>query len=220
MPTDMERYRRDPEFRATVAAQQKRRRDKRMADPVERARILEEKRLWKQQKRVDPAYRRAEYDRDNARQRERYAADSEFRAKCLAQTNSPTRRRSKNMTRNEQYARDPAYREACINKARERNTGMSAEMVAALTALQGGTCAVCEQILIVEMGKRRLAAGQCADHCHVTGQPRGLLCGGCNKTLGHYENSLRARKKIALFEEYLNNTPVMRLRAAADRAKY
>lgn len=50
-------------------------------------------------------------------------------------------------------------------------------------ALQGGVCAIC--------GKQEMSLGRSGelkklakDHCHTTGEWRGLLCGKCNKALG------------------------------------
>lgn len=45
-------------------------------------------------------------------------------------------------------------------------------------ASQGGTCALCQRAT----GKRKRLA---VDHDHRTGCVRGLLCGPCNKLLGH-----------------------------------
>lgn len=42
---------------------------------------------------------------------------------------------------------------------------------------QGGVCAICEAGC--SSGKRL-----CVDHCHKTGDVRGLLCGNCNRGIG------------------------------------
>ena len=56
---------------------------------------------------------------------------------------------------------------------------MSAEQFDALLAAQGGRCALCQRF---EPGGRwgRFHV----DHCHQTGQIRGILCHGCNVALG------------------------------------
>lgn len=46
-----------------------------------------------------------------------------------------------------------------------------------LYAAQKGCCAMCKEPKIKLM----------VDHCHKTGKVRGLLCGPCNISLGHYE---------------------------------
>ena len=60
---------------------------------------------------------------------------------------------------------------------------MSEEEYESRLALQGGVCAICgreETSSSKNGGIKRLAK----DHCHVTGEWRGLLCGKCNKALG------------------------------------
>ncbi len=44
---------------------------------------------------------------------------------------------------------------------------------------QGGLCAICGQ-----MDRRRLSI----DHCHTTGEIRGLLCSNCNTGLGFFKD--------------------------------
>jgi hypothetical protein len=72
-----------------------------------------------------------------------------------------------------------------------------------LLAFQGGTCAIpsCKA-----NGKaRRLAV----DHDHVTGEPRGILCGPHNRDLvGKFANDLQAGL------DYLANPPAARFRRA------
>ncbi|WP_406168959.1 endonuclease VII domain-containing protein [Streptomyces sp. NBC_00996] len=69
--------------------------------------------------------------------------------------------------------------------------GMDAEQYAALFQAQGGVCAICKR---PEVTGRSMPV----DHCHETGEVRGLLCTSCNLGLGRFADD-----------------PV-RLRAAAD----
>lgn len=54
-------------------------------------------------------------------------------------------------------------------------------------AAQGHVCALCHQP--IEASERVL------DHCHTTGEIRGVLHRGCNSMLGHIENN-RPRYKL------------------------
>lgn len=56
-----------------------------------------------------------------------------------------------------------------------------AEVIAALTAKQGGKCAICGSAG-ASLGNG--AAGLVLDHDHRTGAPRAMLCGKCNAALG------------------------------------
>ncbi len=56
--------------------------------------------------------------------------------------------------------------------------GMSLDDRDALLARQGGVCGICKK------HHRRLHV----DHCHATRKVRGLLCGTCNRGLGHYND--------------------------------
>lgn len=51
-------------------------------------------------------------------------------------------------------------------------------------AAQEGRCAICKTD---DTGKHRRFH---VDHCHETGKVRGLLCHGCNVSLGHYKHSI------------------------------
>lgn len=59
--------------------------------------------------------------------------------------------------------------------------GLTLEQYEALYEAQGGVCYICQRAT----GKRKKLA---VDHDHETGYVRGLLCGICNKILGHFRD--------------------------------
>lgn len=84
----------------------------------------------------------------------------------------------------------------------QRTYGITGQDYRDLLEFQAGSCALCRRAT----GKtKRLAV----DHDHATGLVRGLLCGTCNKILGH------ARDSAAFFGrgmDYLIDPPFSRLR--------
>lgn len=65
-----------------------------------------------------------------------------------------------------------------------RKYGVTFEWVLEVLAAQGGKCAMCDSP--IEKFGRKWGEG-CLDHCHETGDIRGVLCGGCNTALGFFE---------------------------------
>lgn len=55
----------------------------------------------------------------------------------------------------------------------------SPEEIEKLKKYQNSCCAICSQNIKLEI-----------DHDHVTGRVRGLLCGMCNRGLGHFKDNL------------------------------
>jgi hypothetical protein len=73
--------------------------------------------------------------------------------------------------------------------------GISYGAKGAIVKTQKGKCAGCKSLLI---GEPHL------DHCHVTGNIRGVLCAGCNKALGLLGDSVERLKSLTL---YLSSKP-------------
>jgi hypothetical protein len=67
-----------------------------------------------------------------------------------------------------------------------------------LLELQGGGCAICG--MSEEPDGRRLSI----DHCHDTGDVRGILCNGCNNGIGSFGDKIEPMMKAI---EYLKNPP-------------
>ena len=65
------------------------------------------------------------------------------------------------------------------------NYGITLEAYEALIAGQGGNCPICTSPLNVEKPREVHL-----DHCHKTGDIRGVLCRGCNMGLGHLKDDL------------------------------
>ena len=88
----------------------------------------------------------------------------------------------KNKKRLQDYSRE--YQRARKDQRRgqhyNQKYGLSLEEVEKLLQQQNSLCAICNQ---PPVGQRKL----CVDHCHTTGQVRGLLCLQCNTTLGFLE---------------------------------
>jgi len=84
----------------------------------------------------------------------------------------------------------------------KKNYGLTISEYDALFARQGYKCAICDrkpETRTRQGRKLRLAV----DHCHETGQIRGLLCADCNRAIGQLGDSAeRIEKALA----YLSKT--------------
>lgn len=79
-----------------------------------------------------------------------------------------------------------------------------------LLSVQQGKCAICGARPGERGfgGKGYIARRLVLDHCHTTGQVRGLLCVGCNTHLGEYEYGKKKRWNdcyAAYLEERMKN---------------
>jgi len=86
----------------------------------------------------------------------------------------------------------------------KRKYGITAEQYEALAESQGRQCAICgtpEAAILASDSGRHLNAGLYVDHCHTTGEIRGLLCVRCNRALGGFQDDparLRAAARYLL----------------------
>lgn len=64
---------------------------------------------------------------------------------------------------------------------------------------QANTCAICDFVFSTEGGKVSAAH---VDHCHISGDIRGLLCSNCNKAIGLLKDSPVLLERAA---EYLQS---------------
>lgn len=96
--------------------------------------------------------------------------------------------------KNEKFqAENPTYNRTAALK---RNYGITPKDWDRMSAEQAGVCAICKQ---VPGGK-----GFYIDHCHKTGQVRGLLCFTCNMALGLLKDSaIFARSAAEYLETHL-----------------
>jgi hypothetical protein len=58
--------------------------------------------------------------------------------------------------------------------------------------LQKGVCAICDKPETTVIHGRQISLA--VDHCHDTGRVRGLLCRGCNNSIGHFNHNIRILK--------------------------
>jgi len=81
----------------------------------------------------------------------------------------------------------------------KREFGLTAEQFEQMLKMQGYRCAACNNKFAGFSGSRsdRLAI----DHCHLTGEVRGFLCGACNRTIGHAQDSSRRLRACADYLE-------------------
>jgi hypothetical protein len=75
--------------------------------------------------------------------------------------------------------------------------GLTHPQIDAMLASQGGVCAGCLQLMC--RGGRAKAKSQCVDHDHITGDIRGILCRGCNTTLGSAKDSAATLRRLAAY---------------------
>lgn len=103
--------------------------------------------------------------------------------------------KDKNRSRANQLARESYQRNKHKHKARNHNChlkrtfGITLETYEKLLLSQNNMCAICKGEVSVNT-KRRFPI----DHCHRTGNIRGILCFICNTKLGWYERFEEAIK--------------------------
>ncbi len=97
-------------------------------------------------------------------------------------------------TKNREYLRKymRAYRKANPRNQHGENLkyafGITLPQYNEMLKEQGGRCAICEQ--------RPITIRLAVDHDHVTGTIRGLLCIGCNTTVGKLRDSPELVEKL------------------------
>lgn len=86
---------------------------------------------------------------------------------------------------------DKVFKRNCFRKY-----GITYDQYLELLDSQGGVCAICS-------GKERHPTKKnlSVDHCHSTGEVRGLLCGHCNTALGLFKDNVKLIEKA---KEYLD----------------
>jgi hypothetical protein len=120
------------------------------------------------------------------RRRKRYAEDPEYRARTLASNHAWDKAHREQLNEWQRCVRNvnPVYREkSCrrlANGRRKAKYGLSPADFERMLIRQNFRCAVC---------RIRPADTLCVDHCHVTGEVRGLLCRKCNTGLGCFNDS-------------------------------
>jgi len=103
---------------------------------------------------------------------------------------------------------DPAYLErdrARVRSWRQKKRlesvyGISQKQYEIMLARQGGLCAICN----IKPDKTL-----CVDHCHETGQVRGLLCNSCNSMLGFSKDSPRRLEAGAVYLRAFQDEPAV-----------
>lgn len=141
--------------------------------------------------------------REKARQRARaYSANNRdkvnaYRAKPEVRARNRAKARDRNATRPETLYR--------TNLAR---CNLTPEQYEHLLTTQGGGCFFCgtssQPIRSIRPLRRLLV-----DHNHETGRVRGILCVGCNISLGYAERGFHSRLDPKRITTYLGNPPLV-----------
>jgi hypothetical protein len=92
-------------------------------------------------------------------------------------------------------------KEAAHDKMVQRVYGLEPGQYAEILAAQGGKCAICQRAT----GRSKRMA---VDHCHATGEVRGILDSVCNRLLGVARDNPEFFRRAA---DYLEDPPARRV---------
>lgn len=96
----------------------------------------------------------------------------------------------------QQRAYKARNKERLADLKREKETGFSRELFQAAIKHQNGKCPICLREL-ADLPPQQ----QHADHCHATGNPRGVLCQKCNTVLGVFRDDISALHRAIQYLE-------------------
>lgn len=129
----------------------------------------------------------------NARRRERYAQDPEFRKREIEQS--------------KKYRQDNLHKKYAYELKTKYN--LTVEEYEQMLVKQEGKCAICGRSENVDLFKSRGKIKLHVDHCHKTGVVRGILCSSCNLGIGKFRDDpqllLNASIYLNTFQGVLNN---------------
>ena len=143
--------------------------------------------------------------RKRNRNQQFYAENPEIheRDKAAQRANWQRTKDVKNAKRRQRYATDPEYREAKLayttpemrrKSSLKINYGLSLEGYGAMLSRQNGVCAIC----LKEDANKALSV----DHDHERRLLRDLLCGPCNKGLGHFRDDPALMRRSADYLDF------------------
>jgi len=85
---------------------------------------------------------------------------------------------------------------------RSRKFNTTALTIDVTLALQGGVCAICAKDISLQATAGKMPSAN-VDHCHSTGQIRGVLCCECNTGIGKLgDNAEGVRRALAYLERF------------------
>lgn len=153
------------------------------------------------EKAYQAAYRAANPEKEKVRHVAYRAANPEkMKAKEELRAANPEKEKVRHAAyhaanREKIKAKNAAYRASgrTSANARMRNYGLTPEAYQQMLLWQQNACAICKEIFSKPPN---------VDHCHKTGEVRGLLCSGCNRGLGYLGDSLEGLERA---KGYLTN---------------
>lgn len=124
---------------------------------------------------------------------ERLAYNQKWRSENRERVNANERRRRKEIPEKyKEWSKNHRERLGKLKSLRDScyNFNITVDEYNKMNEAQNGLCAICER---PNNQKSRTEGELCRlaiDHCHKTGKIRALLCGACNKGLGHFEDNI------------------------------
>jgi len=79
--------------------------------------------------------------------------------------------------------------------------GLTLEDYLGMLDQQGGVCAICKRPETMLNNRSGMVQGLSVDHCHNSQRIRGLLCSGCNASLGKVNDDVEILKEMIRYLE-------------------
>jgi len=96
-------------------------------------------------------------------------------------------------------------KERIMDSHRFRSYGITKEEYKEMLQDQDGKCAICKREESARANLTGKVRALAVDHCHITGNVRGLLCRACNLGIGHFGDNLETLEEAI---KYLENRDV------------